>query len=74
MNSDLWIMKAGSQERGRKWKKIADWLTIIEVPRFEVYHRSTREHFQVLFEKRKAKNREEERASGTLKCLSAAPC
>ena len=64
MSSELWITKAGSPERGEKWKKIADSLNLIESPRFEVNHRSTRDRFQFLFEKRKAKNREEERASG----------
>ena len=58
------MTKAGSSERGEKWKKIAEALNVIEMPKFDVSQRSTREHFQGLFERRKAKNRQEERASG----------
>ena len=36
----------------------------IEMPKFDVSQRSIRERFQFLFERRKARNREEERASG----------
>ena len=58
------MTKAGSSERGEKWKRIAETLNLSEMPKFEVNQRSTRERFQFLFERRKAKNREEERASG----------
>ena len=57
-------MRAVSAERGDKWKKIADTLNLIECPVFRTDQRSTRERLQYLFEKRKSKNREEERASG----------
>eukprot|EP00795_Rhopilema_esculentum_P005672 gene5672-10912_t len=64
LNSEIWLTRAGSAERGDKWKKIADTLNLIECPVFGTNQRSTRERFQFLFEKRKSKNREEERASG----------
>ena len=57
------MTKAGSSERREKWKKIAEALNVIEMPRFDVSQRSTRERFQFLFEGRKAKNTQVERAS-----------
>ena len=58
------MTKPGSTERGDKWKAIADIFNMIELPKFATNQRSAKELFQYLFEKRKAKNREEERASG----------
>ena len=58
------MTRNGSAEKGERWKKIADTLNLINVPKFETNQRSTWERFQVLLEKRKMKNREEERASG----------
>ena len=62
--SEIWLSKAGSTERGEGWKKLADLLNRMERVKFDVSARSVREHFQVLYEKRRAKNREEELASG----------
>ena len=58
------MTKAGSSERGEKCKKIAEALHVIEMPKFDVSQKSTRERFQFLFKRRKAQNRQEERASG----------
>ena len=62
--SDIWSMRAGSLERGEKWKVIAEKLNSIKNPKFGTNSRAVRERFQVLFDKQKVKNREEERASG----------
>ena len=64
LNSEVWLTKPGSMERGDKWKAIVDTLNDIECPEFATNQRSARELFHYLFEKRKVKNREEERASG----------
>ena len=62
--SDIWLTKPGSLERGEGWKKLSEVLNRVERPKFDVSPRSVREHFQGLYDRRKAKNREEERASG----------
>ena len=62
--SEIWSTRAGSLDRGEKWTLIAEKLNNIENPKFRTNSRAVRERFQVLFDKRKAKNREEERASG----------
>ena len=58
------MTKAGSSERGEKWKKIAEALHVIEMPKFNVSQRSTQECFHFLFERQKTRHRQEERASG----------
>ena len=63
MTSELWMTMAGSPEKGEKWKKSVDSLTLIESPRFDVSCRLTQDRFQCLFEKQEARNREEERAT-----------
>ena len=35
LNSDTWMTRTGSAERGGKWKKIADTLKLIDVPKFK---------------------------------------
>ena len=62
--SEIWQTKAGSLERGEGWKKLSETLNRIERPKFDVSPRSVRERFQGLYDRRRAKNREEERASG----------
>ena len=62
--SEIWLTKPGSSERGEGWKKLTEMLNGVDRPKFEVSPRSVREHFQGLYDRRKAKNREEERASG----------
>ena len=62
--SEIWLSKAGSTERGEGWKKLADLLNRMERVKFDVSACSVREHFQGLYEKRRAKHREEELASG----------
>ena len=62
--SEIWLTKPGSSERGEGWKKLTEMLNGVERPKFEVSPRSVREHFQGVYDRRKAKNREEERASG----------
>ena len=62
--SEIWLSKPGSAERGGGWKSLADILNGIERLKFEVSSRSVREHFQALYDRRRAQNREEERASG----------
>ena len=62
--SEIWSTRAGSLERGEKWKLIAEKLNNVENPKFGTNSRAVRERFQVLFDKRKVKNREEERARG----------
>ena len=62
--SEIWTTRSGSVERRDGWKKITDFLSGIQRPVFEVTARSVRERFGHLFQKRKATNREEEKASG----------
>ena len=62
--SEIWLTKPGSTERGERWKKLSEVLNRVERPKFDVSPRSVREHFQALYDRRKTKNREEERASG----------
>ena len=64
LTSEIWLTKTGSSERGEGWKILSETLNGIERPKFDVSPRSVREHFQGLYDRRKAKNREEERASG----------
>ena len=59
LTSEIWLSKAGSSERGEGWKKLADLLNRKERVRLDISARSVREHFQVLYDKRRAKNREE---------------
>ena len=61
--SGIWQTKPGSSERGEGWKKLSEVLNRVERPKFDVRPRSVREHFQALYDRRKTKNREEERAS-----------
>ena len=61
---EIWITKPGSSERGEKWQKITEILNTIDSPKFGTNQRSVRERFQWLYDRRKSKNREEERASG----------
>ena len=58
------MSKAGSSERGEACKKLADTLNRIERVKSDVSARSVREHLQVLHDRRRAKNREEEEDSG----------
>eukprot|EP00112_Aurelia_sp_Birch-Aquarium-sp1_P015148 Seg3332.1 transcript_id=Seg3332.1/GoldUCD/mRNA.D3Y31 product="hypothetical protein" protein_id=Seg3332.1/GoldUCD/D3Y31 len=60
----MWLTKPGSLERGEGWKKLSETLNKIERPKFDVSPHSVRQHFQGLYDHRKAKNREEEQASG----------
>ncbi len=64
LTSEIWLTKTGSSERGEGWKILSETLNGIERPKFDVSPRSVREHFHGMYDRRKAKNREEERASG----------
>ena len=58
------MTKLGSWERGEGWKKFSEVLNRVERPKFDVSTRSVSENFQGLYDRRKAKNREEDCASG----------
>ena len=62
--SDLYETRKGSPERGTLWDQIAARLNSLTDPKFNVNKRSLRDRFNLLMSKFKAKNREEERASG----------
>lgn len=62
--SDLYETRKGSPERGKLWDQIAARLNSLTDPKFNVNKRSLRDRFNLLMSKFKAKNREEERASG----------
>ena len=62
--SDLYETRKGSPERGKLWDQIAARLKSLTDPKFYVNKRSLRDRFNLLMSKFKAKNREEERASG----------
>lgn len=62
--SDLWATRKGSPERGKVWDKIAESLNSLSLPKFYVNKRSLRDRLNLLMSKFKAKNREEEKASG----------
>ena len=62
--SDLYETRKGSPERGKIWDEIAARLNSLSHPKFLVNKRSLRDRLNLLMAKFKAKNREEERASG----------
>ena len=62
--SDLYETRKGSPERGKVWDEIAARLNSLSNPKFIVNKRSLRDRLNLLMAKFKAKNREEERASG----------
>ena len=62
--SDLYETRKGSPERGKLWDEIAARLNSLSHPKFIVNKRSLRDRLNLLMAKFKAKNREEERASG----------
>ena len=62
--SDLYETRKGSPERGKLWDEIAARLNNLSHPKFLVNKRSLRDRLNLLMAKFKAKNREEERASG----------
>ena len=62
--SDLYETRKGSPERGKLWDEIAARLNSLSHPKFVVNKRSLRDRLNLLIAKFKAKNREEERASG----------
>ena len=62
--SDLFETRKGSPERGKLWDEIATRLNSLTQCKFNAYKRSLRDRLNLLMSKFKAKNREEERASG----------
>ena len=62
--SDLFETRKGSPERGKLWDEIATRLNNLTQCKFNVNKRSLRDRLNLLMSKFKAKNREEERASG----------
>ena len=62
--SDLYETRKGSPERGKVWDEIAARLNNLSHPKFLVNKQSLRDRLNLLMAKFKAKNREEERASG----------
>ncbi|XP_065645970.1 uncharacterized protein LOC136076595 [Hydra vulgaris] len=59
-----WQFKRGSKERGDSWEKISNSLNGLPEPYFKVTGRSTRDHVNLLIEKFKKKDAEENKASG----------
>ena len=62
--SDLFETRKGSPARGKLWDEIAPRLNNLTQCKFNVNKRSLRDRLNLLMSKFKAKNREEERASG----------
>ena len=62
--SDLFETRKGSPERGKLWDEIATRLNNLTQCKFNVNKRSLRDRLNLLMSKFKAKNKEEERASG----------
>ena len=62
--SDLFETRKGSPERGKLWGEIATRLNNLTLCKFNVNKRSLRDRLNLPMSKFKAKNREEEGASG----------
>ena len=62
--SDLYETRKGSPERGKVWDEISARLNSLSHPKFIVNKRSLWDRLNLHMAKFKAKNREEERASG----------
>ena len=64
MVSEVWRIKPGAVEKRDAWNGIIETLWKIQSPKLDISPRAVRERFSHLLSKRKAKNREEEAASG----------
>ncbi|KAK3721670.1 hypothetical protein QZH41_013821 [Actinostola sp. cb2023] len=56
--------KKGTLQRGAKWSEIANQLMTMDQPKFKVDQRSVRERYNLLSQKFKKREREEQRGSG----------